>query len=53
MMCILCNSETYSGSFAHPVQLAAKNTSFLLNLSYIISYIMLKMLILSTNSLCV
>lgn len=50
---ILYNSETYSGSFVHPVHIARKNTSFLLNLSYIISYIMLEMLILSTNSLCV
>lgn len=48
MQGIFLNTETYPASFAHPAQLAVKNTSFLLNLSYIISYIIFyKQLILS------
>jgi len=42
------NTETYPASFAHPVQLAVTDTSFLLHLSCLISYILFwKQLILS------
>lgn len=36
--CIFFNIETHTSSFVCPVQLAVKNTSFQLNLSYIISH---------------